>query len=116
MIASSTHAIDARDQGGGLFYLIESHTDSTARVHQVGPYLVPAGFDIAGRLAASALRLEEQLADSECDDVLRGTGPIVLAHQTYGRNLTAAEWTALVTTRLLPAAQRYQAMLDEADL
>ena len=35
---------------------------------------------------------------------------------TYGRSLNPAEWTTLVTTRFIPIRDRYQAMLDEADL
>lgn len=34
----------------------------------------------------------------------------------YERNLSASQWDTLVTDRLLPIADRYQAMLDEADL
>lgn len=34
----------------------------------------------------------------------------------YGRNLDSTQWTAFVTTRLLPIRDRYQAMIDEADL
>ncbi len=34
----------------------------------------------------------------------------------YNRSLTAGQWSTLVTTRLLPIKDRYQAMLDEANL
>lgn len=34
----------------------------------------------------------------------------------FGQSLTAAEWTTLKTNRLIPARNRYQALLDEAEL
>jgi len=34
----------------------------------------------------------------------------------YGRNLNAAQWNSFVTNTLLPIRDRYQAMLDQADI
>jgi len=34
----------------------------------------------------------------------------------YGRNLNVTQWNNLVTTRLIPIRDRYQAMLNEGDL
>ena len=34
----------------------------------------------------------------------------------YGRTLTAVQWTSLRTTRITPAHDRYEAMLNEGDL
>lgn len=34
----------------------------------------------------------------------------------YGRSLTLAQWNTFVTSTLKPIRDRYQAMLDEADL
>lgn len=66
-IVSSTHTIDTHTQRGGGRYVIERHTDSTGVVHQIGPYLAPAGFDVAARLAARAAELNERLAEEEAD-------------------------------------------------
>lgn len=37
-------------------------------------------------------------------------------NSAYGRSLNPTQWNTLVTTRFLPARDRYQAMLDEAAL
>jgi len=37
-------------------------------------------------------------------------------NDAYSRSLNPSQWNTLVTDRLMPIAQRYQAMLDEGDL
>ena len=64
-IVSSIAIVDQYTQAGGGRYVIERHTDNAGRVHQVGPYLAPAGFDVDARLASRATELAEQLADAE---------------------------------------------------
>lgn len=64
-IISSTHTIDAHAQEGAGHYVVERHTDDAGVVHQIGPWLAPAGFDIDARLASRATELAEQLADAE---------------------------------------------------
>jgi len=69
-IVSSTYTQDAHSQVGGGKYVIEQHTDSEGKVYQVGPYVVPDGFDMNARLAARASQLSAQLADEEAAQVL----------------------------------------------
>lgn len=64
-IVSSETIIDAHAQPEGGRYVIERHIDSTGKVHQVGPYLAPAGFDTDARLTATAAEISAQLADAE---------------------------------------------------
>jgi hypothetical protein len=71
-IVSSVNIIDAHTQPGGGRYVIERHTDSDSVVHQVGPYLAPAGFDTAARLASRAISIADQLAQAEADQLLGG--------------------------------------------
>ena len=40
----------------------------------------------------------------------------VSVNAAYGRALTVAQWNTFVTNTLKPIRDRYQAMLDEADL
>ena len=37
-------------------------------------------------------------------------------NSAFGKSLNTAQWNTLVTTRFVPARDRYQAMLDEATL
>lgn len=37
-------------------------------------------------------------------------------NQAYGRSLNAAQWNSLVTNTLIPAKDRYLAILNQADL
>jgi len=37
-------------------------------------------------------------------------------NDAYGRSLNPSQWTVFTTTRLVPIRDRYQAILDEADL
>ena len=64
-IVSSVTIIDAHEQSSGGRYVIERHTDDAGGVYQVGPYLAPAGFDTAARLALRATEIDAQLAESE---------------------------------------------------
>ena len=68
-IVSSTYTIDATAQASGARYVIEHHTDSTGEVHRIGPYLIPAGFDMAARLTLQADALATILADNEAQQV-----------------------------------------------
>lgn len=45
---------------------------------------------------------------------LTGDQARVSFNTAYGRSLNTTQWNTLVTTRFLPARDRYQAMLDEA--
>lgn len=64
-IVSSVALEDTHTQPNGAKYVIERHTDSAARLHQIGPYLAEVGFDISARLASRAVDLAEQLAEEE---------------------------------------------------
>ena len=64
-IVSSAYTQDAHTQAGGGRYVIEQHTDADGQVYQVGPYLAPAGFDVAARLASRAVEINNQLAEAE---------------------------------------------------
>lgn len=97
MIVSSTSEIDAHQQLGGGRFVVEKHTDDAGVVYTVGPYLIPDGFNIAARLAARALEIAAQLADSEADaNLLRLAAPIL-------RRQTAAQFAARFWTRLQAA-------------
>jgi hypothetical protein len=69
-IVSSTHTIDAHQQASGARYVVERHTDNTGKVYQIGPWLAPAGFDVAGTVAARAVQIDEQLAEAEAEQVI----------------------------------------------
>ena len=69
-IVSSVTIIDAHTQVSGGRYVIERHTDDLGKVHQVGPYLAPAGFDTAARLASRAIEIDTQLAEAEAAALL----------------------------------------------
>lgn len=69
-IVSSTAIIDAHAQDGAGHYVVERHTDDAGVVHQIGPWLAPAGFDVAARVAARALEINEQMAEAEADAVM----------------------------------------------
>jgi len=69
-IVSSDSVLDVHQQVGGGRYLIELHTSSDGFVHTIGPYLVQDGFDVAARLAESAARLDQQLADAEATQAI----------------------------------------------
>jgi hypothetical protein len=80
-IVSSLTIIDGHTQPGGGRYVIERHTDSTGKVHQIGPYLAADGFDTNARLTAQAALLLTQLQADELLDVLEGLlNPNELAH------------------------------------
>jgi len=64
-IVTSESITDAHTQAGGGRYVIERHTDGDGRVYQVGPYLAPAGFDVAARVASRAAEINGQLAEAE---------------------------------------------------
>ena len=68
-IVSSVNIVSDHAQASGGTYVIEQHTDSTGKVHQIGPYLASAGFDIATRLSEHAVQLAQQLADDEAAQV-----------------------------------------------
>ena len=69
-IVSSTFTQDAHVQRDGSRYTIERHTDDAGKVYQVGPYLAPEGFDVAGRMASRAVQINEQLAEAEAQALL----------------------------------------------
>ncbi len=69
-IVSSTHTVDAHTQQGGGRYVIERHTDDAGKVHQVGPWLAPPGFDVQARVTARAAQIDVQLADAEAQALL----------------------------------------------
>ena len=69
-IVSSVAIVDDYAQSSGSKYVIERHTDSVGKVHQVGPYLADAGFNINARLVSRAIELAAQLADEEAMQVL----------------------------------------------
>ena len=69
-IVSSTFAQDAHVQRDGSRYTIERHTDDAGKVYQVGPYLAPEGFDVAGRVASRAAQINEQLAEAEAQALM----------------------------------------------
>jgi len=71
-IVSSTYTQDAHTQANGERYVVEYHTDSESRVHQVGPWLAPVGFDVAARVAERAVALAEQLAEAEAEGIING--------------------------------------------
>jgi hypothetical protein len=71
-ITSSTYTSDAHSQGGGAKWTIERHTDSTGRVHTVGPYLWDGVANRDTLLAARAAQLDVQLAEAEADALLVG--------------------------------------------
>jgi hypothetical protein len=69
-IVSSEYITDAHAQSGGAKWTIERHTDSTGRVHTVGPYLWDGVADRAAILSARAAHLDEQLAEVEANALL----------------------------------------------
>ena len=69
-IVSSIATIDAHQQQDGARYVVEVHTDQDGRTYQVGPYLAPARFDTAARLASRALEISAHLADAEAAALL----------------------------------------------
>lgn len=70
-IVSSTYALDDHLQADGRVYVTETHTDSAGDVH-TATYLATPGMDHAGIMAARAVQLSDQLAQSEIDGVLNG--------------------------------------------
>lgn len=64
-IVSSDYVADAQAQPDGSVYVTELHTDSTGKIHRIGPYRVPQGFDMQGRLANQAAYLQTLLAEDE---------------------------------------------------
>lgn len=70
-IVTSTYITDAHSQVGGGRWTIERHTDSTGRVHTVGPYLWDGAADRGTLLAAHAAQLDVQLAQDEAEQMMR---------------------------------------------
>ena len=56
-------------QADGSLSVVERHTDHLGNQYQ-RVYFVPAGTDLAARATAYALELEQQLADSEIDEII----------------------------------------------
>lgn len=56
--------------------------------------------------------LERKLLSGDITD----TGARTTYNQTFGKSLTAAQWTTLRANRIKPAHDRYAAMLAEGEL
>ena len=69
-VISSQSIVDVHAQANGGRYVIERHTDDAGFVHQVGPYLAPAGFNVAARVTARAAEMSVQMAEAEAAAVL----------------------------------------------
>ena len=73
-ITSSQNTIDAHTQADGSRYVIETHTDSTGRVHSF-QYSLPAGqgtTEADAFMNARVAGIDAQLADSEFEGALDG--------------------------------------------
>lgn len=69
-IVSSSYSTDAHSQAGGGRWTIERHTDSTGRVHTVGPYLWDGVSNRDTLLSARAAQINEQLAADEAEQLM----------------------------------------------
>jgi len=64
-ILTSVVIVDTYSQANGSHYVIERHTDTEGVVYQMGPYLVPLGFNVEARMAQRVLEINEQMAEEE---------------------------------------------------
>jgi len=140
-IVSSTYTIDAHTQADGSKYVVEQHTDSAGRVYTFGPYRVWSESAAITFLNNRVAKINDNLAKAEAEAIFATneefnltcqtgaelanrvvggsftSNDVRLSYNTYfNKSLNLAQWNDLITNRLIPARDRYQAILDEAPL